>query len=87
MKAAFTPEEMLYNQIYQDRVMWVDIDGVDEQKIIDYLKLVPNSPIIQVHFHDGDVMEMSKYKSYNFDVTNKLQFKKATKEQIKQAKL
>ncbi len=87
MKAAFTPEEMLYNQIYTDRIMWVEIDGVDEEKIIKYIKLVPNSPIMQAHFHDGDIMEMSKYKCYNFEVTNKLEFKKATKEQIKQATL
>ncbi len=87
MKAAFTPEEMLYNQIYKDRIMWVEIDGADEEKIIKYIKLVPNSPIMQAHFHDGNIMEMSKYKCYNFEVTNKLDFKKATKEQIKQASI
>lgn len=67
--------------------MWVEIDGADEEKIIKYIKLVPNSPIMQAHFHDGDIMEMSKYKCYNFEVTNKLDFKKATKEQIKQASI
>ena len=87
MKAAFTPEEMLYNQIYKDRIMWIEIDGVEGQKIINYIKLVPNSPIMQAHFYDGDIMEMSKYKLYTFEVTNKLDFKKATKEQIKQATL
>jgi len=87
MKAVFTPEEMLYNQTYKDRIMWVEIDGIDEEKIIKYIKLVPNSPIMQAHFYDGDIMEMSKYKLYTFEVTNKLDFKKATKEQIKQASI
>ncbi len=84
MKADFTPKEMVYNFIYKDKPMWVhNDDGLEELKIIDYVKLVPNSPIMMVNFHDGDVMEMNENKCYCFDVNKKLIWKKSTKKQIK----
>ena len=82
MKASFVVKEMIYNTVCKDKVMWVD--GV--QKIIDYVKVVPKSPIILVHFTDGDVMEINEYKTYDFEVNNKLDWKKATKKQVKASK-
>lgn len=88
MKADFTPKEMIYNVVYKDKPVWVhNEDGSEEKKIINYVKLVPNSPIIMAHFYDGDVMEMNENKCYCFEVNRKLVWKKATKGQIKQSTL
>lgn len=87
MKASFVLREMELNQIMKNRILWVEDDeGVQEQKIVDYVKKVPRSPIILVHFTDGEVMEMNEHKSYDFEVNSKLNWKKATRRQIKESK-
>jgi len=84
MKADFIANEMVLNTIMQGRIIWVKNDeDIDEQKIISYIKVVPKSPIIMVTFTDGETIEMNEHKCYTFEVTHKLQWKKATKKQIK----
>lgn len=86
MKADFIAYEMVLNVIMKDRVMWItNNDGVDEEKIISYVKIVPKSPIIMATFTDGETIEMNENKCYTFEVNNKLQWKKATRKQIKQS--
>jgi len=84
MKADFIAREMELNTVMQGRIMWVKNDeNIDEQKIIDYIKVVPKSPIIMVTFTSGETMEMNEHKTYTFEVNNKLSWKKATRKQIK----
>lgn len=84
MKVDFIANEMVLNTIMQGRIMWVKNDeDIDEKKIISYIKVVPKSPIIMVTFTDGETMEMNEHKCYTFDVTKKLEWKTATKKQIK----
>jgi hypothetical protein len=84
MKVDFIANEMVLNTIMQGRIMWVKNDeDIDEQKIISYIKVVPKSPIIMVTFTDGETMEMNEHKCYTFEVNQKLDWKKATKKQIK----
>ena len=78
MKADFVLREMVLNQVMQTRMMWID----GEQKIIQYVKVVQQSPIVMVHFTDGVVVEMTEHKSYTFEVNTKLNWKKATRRQI-----
>ena len=86
MKADFIAYEMVLNVIMKDRVMWItNNDDVDEEKIISYVKIVPKSPIIMVTFTDGETIQMNENKCYTFEVNNKLQWKKATRKQIKQS--
>ena len=57
MKADFTPKEMIYNFIYKDKSVWIhNEDGSEELKIINYVKLVPNSPIMMTHFYEVTIM-------------------------------
>lgn len=84
MKADFVAEEMVFNIAMQGRIMWVENEqNVDEKKIVAYVKLVPRSPVLMVTFTDGDTVEMNRHKSYTFEVNGKLQWKKATRRQIK----
>ena len=84
MKADFIAYEMVLNTIMKDRVVWVENDeGVEEKKIISYVKIVPKSPIIMTTFTDGETIEMNENKSYTFEVNNRLEWKKATRKQIK----
>ncbi len=84
MRADFTAYEMVLNSIMKDRIMWVsNSEGIDEQKIISYVKIVPKSPIIMVTFTDGETIEMNEHKCYSFEVNSKLEWKKATRKQIK----
>lgn len=86
MKADFIAYEMVLNTIMKDRVMWVsNEEDIDEQKVISYVKIVPKSPIIMVTFTDGDTVEMNENKCYTFEVNQKLEWKKATRKQIKQS--
>ncbi len=78
MKSDFVLREMVLNQVMQNRMMWVD----GEQKTIEYVKVVPQSPIVMVHFTDDTVVEMNENKPYTFEVTTKLHWKKATRRQI-----
>lgn len=88
MKAQFVFREMVLNVILENRIMWVDnSEGVSEQKIIKYVKVVADSPIIHVHFVDGDIIEANENMVYEFEVNKKLLWKKATRRQIRQAKL
>ncbi len=79
MKVDFTPKEALYNKIYIGRLMWID----DEQKVIEYVKIMSNSPILLVNFTDGTSTEMNENKSYTFIVNNKLHWKKSNKKKNK----
>ena len=84
MIASFVLREMELNIIMKNRILWVENEeGIKEQKIIEYVKKVPKSPIIMVHFINGDVMEMNEHKCYDFEVNTRLEWKKATKKQIK----
>jgi hypothetical protein len=84
MKADFVAEEMVFNIAMQGRIMWVENEeNVEEKKIIAYVKLVPRSPVLMVTFTDGETVEMNRHKSYTFDVNAKLQWKKATRRQIR----
>lgn len=84
MKADFVAEEMVFNIAMQGRVMWVENEqNVEEKKIVAYVKLVPRSPVLMVTFTDGETVEMNRHKSYTFEVNDKLQWKKATRRQIK----
>jgi len=84
MKADFVAEEMVFNIAMQGRMMWVENEqNVEEQKIVAYVKLVPRSPVLMVTFTDGETVEMNRHKSYTFEVNDKLQWKKATRRQIK----
>jgi ribosomal protein L23 len=66
--------------------MWVfNEEDIDEQKVISYVKIVPKSPIIMVTFTDGETIEMNENKCYTFEVNQKLEWKKATRKQIKQS--
>jgi hypothetical protein len=86
MKADFIAYEMVLNTIMKDRVMWVfNEEDIDEQKVISYVKIVPKSPIIMVTFTDGETIEMNENKCYTFEVNQKLEWKKATRKQIKQS--
>ena len=86
MKADFIAYEMVLNVIMKDRVMWItNNEDIGEEKIISYVKIVPKSPIIMVTFTDGETIEMNENKCYTFEVNNKLQWKKATRKQIKQS--
>jgi hypothetical protein len=84
MKADFIAREIELNTVMQGRIMFVEnTDGIDEEKIISYVKVVPKSPIIMVTFTDGETMEMNEHKTYTFEVNQKLEWKKATKRQIR----
>ena len=84
MKADFVAEEMVFNIAMQGRVMWVENEqNIEEKKIVAYVKLVPRSPVLMVTFTDGETVEMNRHKSYTFEVNDKLQWKKATRRQIK----
>jgi hypothetical protein len=84
MKADFVAEEMVFNIAMQGRIMWVENEeNVDEKKIVAYVKLVPRSPVLMVTFTDGETVEMNRHKSYTFEVNDKLQWKKATRRQIR----
>jgi len=86
MKADFVLREMVLNEIMKGRIMWVQDDQEGEdQKIVDYVKVVPQSPIVLVHFTDNTVMEMNEHKPYTFEVNTKLNWKKATRRQIAQS--
>jgi hypothetical protein len=84
MKADFIAREIELNTVMQGRIMFVEnTDGIDKEKIISYVKVVPKSPIIMVTFTDGETMEMNEHKTYTFEVNQKLEWKKATKRQIR----
>ena len=84
MKADFIAYEMVLNTIMKDRIMWIENgQKVQEKKIISYVKSVPKSPIIMTTFTDGETIEMNEHKCYTFDVNQKLEWKKATRKQIK----
>lgn len=81
MKSDFVLREMVLNQVMQHKIMWVE----DEQKTIKYVKVVPQSPIVLVHFIDDTVIEMNENKPYTFEVNTKLRWKKASRKQIAQS--
>lgn len=84
MKADFIAREIELNTVMQGRIMFVEnTEGIDEEKIISYVKVVTKSPIIMVTFTDGETMEMNEHKTYTFEVNQKLEWKKATKRQIR----
>lgn len=84
MKADFTIREMELNSIMAGRILWIENnEGVEEQKIISYVKVVPKSPIILVTFTDEQTIEINEHKCYTFEVNNKLKWKKATRKQLK----
>lgn len=84
MKVDFVAEEMVFNIAMQGRIMWVENgESVEEKKIIAYVKLVPRSPVLMVTFTDGETVEMNRHKCYTFEVNDKLQWKKATRRQIR----
>ncbi len=86
MKVDFIAYEMVLNTIMKNRVMWVvNSEDINEQKIISYVKIVPKSPIIMVTFTDGETIEMNENKCYTFEVDNKLEWRKATRKQIKES--
>mgnify|MGYP006908235141 CR=1 FL=1 len=82
MKASFVFKEMVYNSICKDKIIYVD----GEQKIIDYVKCVPRSGDVQLHFTNGDIHMANESHVFDFEVNNKLQWKKANKRQIQQSK-
>ena len=79
MKVDFTPKEALYNTIYIGGIMWID----DERKVIKYVKVMPNSPILLVNFTDGTSTEMNENKPYTFIVNNKFQWKRSKNKKLK----
>ncbi len=84
MKVDFVAEEMIFNIAMQGRIVWVETEeNIEEKKIIAYVKLVPRSPVFMVTFTDGETMEMNRHKCYTFEVDDKLQWRKATKRQIR----
>ncbi len=87
MKADFIAREMVLNTVMQGRIMLINNnEGVEEEKIISYVKVVPKSPIILVTFTDGNTREINEHKCYTFKVNQKLKWVKATKKQIKDSK-
>ncbi len=84
MKVDFVAEEMVFNITMQGRIVWVETEeNIEEKKIIAYVKLVPRSPVFMVTFTDGETMEMNRNKCYTFEVDDKLQWRKATRRQIR----
>ncbi len=84
MKVDFVAEEMIFNIAMQGRIVWVETEeNIEEKKIIAYVKLVPRSPVFMVTFTDGETMEMNRNKCYTFEVDDKLQWRKATRRQIR----
>ncbi len=84
MKADFVVREMVLNTVMKDGVMYVENEqGIEDEKIISYVKVVPKSPIIMVTFTDGETIEMNEHKTYTFKVNNKLEWRRATDKQIK----
>ncbi len=84
MKVDFVAEEMVFNITMQGRIVWVETEeNIEEKKIIAYVKLVPRSPVFMVTFTDGETMEMNRHKCYTFEVDDKLQWRKATRRQIR----
>ena len=84
MKADFVVREMVLNTVMQGGIMYVENEqGIEDEKIISYVKVVPKSPIIMITFTNGETIEMNENKCYTFKVNRKLQWKKATSKQIK----
>ena len=81
-KASFLFKEMIYNSICKDKVIYVG--GLP--KIIAYIKCVPRSSDIQVHCTDSTVFIANEEAPFDFEVNNKLQWKKATRKQIQASK-
>ena len=84
MKADFVLKEIIYNTIMSGRIMHVKnaVDGVYEKKIIDFIKVVPATTIIQIHFKDGTIAEASTDKEYSFEVSKDLKWKKSTRKKL-----
>ena len=84
MKADFVLDEMVYNTIMQGRRMHIKdtSTGEHEEKTIDYIKIVPRSPVIMMHFTDGTRAEASRDNVYCFEVNKKLVWKKGNRSRL-----
>ena len=81
-QASFLFKEMIYNSVCKNKIIYVD----GQQKIIDYVKCVPRSSDIQVHCTDGTIFIANEGAPFDFEVNNKLQWKKANRKQIASSK-
>lgn len=81
MRVSFTIEEMVLNQLLAGK----EIYDEDEKKIIQYIKSVPMSYDVQVHFTNGDVQIMSTLETYDWEVAEKKNWKDTTKGRLKKS--
>jgi len=93
MKASFTLFEMVLNNTASGKLMYIDEEDPNDpnstisvQKIIDYVKVVPGTKDISIHFTDGVIAAATTYEPFDFEVNNKRVWKKANRKQIAASK-
>jgi len=70
MKANFTFDEMVYNSVCTGKQIWyTNLDGTEELKTIDYVKLDKHSRQIIVTCTDGDTFLCKQDDVHTFEVT------------------
>jgi len=74
-KSVFSFSEMVYNSICTGRVMYVkDDQGNNVKKTIDYIKALKDLRILEIHFTDGEVVQVKEDEDQMFEVNNRKQW-------------
>jgi hypothetical protein len=85
MKARFTFDEMIYNNVCQGKQIYYfdDETGQEELKTIDYVKLEKDTRQVIVHCTDGSVFGCGQDKLHDFQVNNRKEWKSTNMKKLK----
>jgi len=83
MKARFTLSEMAYNNVAQGKKIWLpDNDNTLVLETIDYVKLLKDLRLVQIHLITGRVIEISEDEELLFEVTKNKTWAKGEKKRL-----
>lgn len=84
MKARFTLSEMAYNNVAQGKKVWLpNTNGQLQLDTVDYVKLLKDLRLVQIHLISGDVVEISEDEELLFEVSANKVWAKGTKRRLK----